>query len=512
MIRPGWLIAVFIATVLAPPSASGQGSPLQRKNIDLLTPGELAAYEHAFQILRDRSTADPYDRSGFYWQAWVHNCYLIVEPKDGGAAVPPHTNACDQDVSFDPAFTNTHPGNCEHGKDLFLPWHRAHLYYFERILQNTDPDGTATDSRGKTGPSTRDVTVPYWNWTRPPTGQRYPRAFEVPNSPLYSPDRLRGPLTPTERRLLGKVTNPLAVAALVHLSDWNDFGGYPQESPLGGYGRLESAHHNPMHSSYFGGDMSNPGRAALDPGFYSFHAYIDLVWQFWLDEHGASAVTSLDHFLRGTQPDGVALVPGYTPGAGLPSMGQGKLYLDSVQSGYVYEVTPEDRLPSREAVLAALSSPSGEVVRFGSPGLSPFARVANDGLNDQTGQVAAVEELDITIPVDVAEVRVSLVRPPGAEDLSFEVDYYLHPAAEPFDLAAQTDRQRYIVDSLGYWGRGEDGAHEGHDPIKPLTVDLSNEMRDLAETGHAGEAWRLTAVISGPPPTASFGELSLRVR
>ena len=52
---------------------------------------------------------------------------------------------------------------------------------------------------------------------------------------------------------------------------------------VGGAGQFESAHHNPMHSLYFAGDMQNPRLAALDPGFFSFHAYIDLVFQFWLD-------------------------------------------------------------------------------------------------------------------------------------------------------------------------------------------------------------------------------------
>jgi len=36
-----------------------------------------------------------------------------------------------------------HPGMCEHGKDLFLPWHRAEFYYFEKILQGADPDFVA---------------------------------------------------------------------------------------------------------------------------------------------------------------------------------------------------------------------------------------------------------------------------------------------------------------------------------------------------------------------------------
>ena len=41
------------------------------------------------------------------------------------------------------------PGYCEHGNQLFLPWHRAYLYYFEQALQDLAPG----------------VTLPWWDWT-----------------------------------------------------------------------------------------------------------------------------------------------------------------------------------------------------------------------------------------------------------------------------------------------------------------------------------------------------------
>ena len=41
------------------------------------------------------------------------------------------------------------PVQCEHGTDLFLPWHRAYLYLFERALQDRVPE----------------AAVPWWDWT-----------------------------------------------------------------------------------------------------------------------------------------------------------------------------------------------------------------------------------------------------------------------------------------------------------------------------------------------------------
>src|SRR5262249_39318771 len=162
-IRTRVSLAVALLLVALAGAASAQ-VPL-RKNIDLLSKDELAAYEHAIQILKDRSTANPFDKTGYLWQAWVHNCPFILVPASGAG---PHGMKCDSVLAPapGPGFVASHPGVCEHHKDLFLIWHRAQFYYFEKILQATDPDGVVTDSRGIKGPSTRSVAVPFWNWTR----------------------------------------------------------------------------------------------------------------------------------------------------------------------------------------------------------------------------------------------------------------------------------------------------------------------------------------------------------
>ena len=48
-----------------------------RKNIDTLTDAELAAYTHAVDMLKKKSAKYIYDRTGFLWQAWVHNCTSV---------------------------------------------------------------------------------------------------------------------------------------------------------------------------------------------------------------------------------------------------------------------------------------------------------------------------------------------------------------------------------------------------------------------------------------------------
>ena len=74
------------ALLMALTGAASAQVPL-RKNIDLLTKDELAAYEHAIQILKDRSNVNPYDKTGYLWQAWVHNCPFIWQPASGALPI-----------------------------------------------------------------------------------------------------------------------------------------------------------------------------------------------------------------------------------------------------------------------------------------------------------------------------------------------------------------------------------------------------------------------------------------
>ena len=233
------VLTIFTMLLLSALALAQETNTVTRKNIDNLTPEELAAFEHALQILKDRSKANPYDKAGYLWQAWIHNCPSTWVPTDGK---PDGREQCDfwQGMSSPPPgnrqYERVYPGMCEHGKDLFLPWHRAQLYFFEEILQATDPDGT-------TGPSTKNVALPYWNWTRPPSGNRYPQAMENQQSPLYHANRKIDPISPGE----DPYTSPLLIGHMLYFFDWPSFGGY-EKSQQGGYGRFERSSHNPMHS------------------------------------------------------------------------------------------------------------------------------------------------------------------------------------------------------------------------------------------------------------------------
>ena len=151
---------------------------------------------------------------------------------------------------------------------LFLPWHRAYLWYLEQAMQ---------DQVG-------GIAIPWWDWTR---DQEIPDAYShaqidgTPN-PLYnfhmqfpSPD----PVDRVTQRNSGNrnrlITLPTKrdVQNLLNLKEWGDFSD-----------ALER-HHNSVHV-WVGGDMANTGYAAFDPLFYAHHSMIDRIWYLWQVKHG----------------------------------------------------------------------------------------------------------------------------------------------------------------------------------------------------------------------------------
>src|SRR5918993_4135379 len=58
------------------------------------------------------------------------------------------------------------PSYCEHGTSLFLPWHGAYLYMFERALQDQAPA----------------IDVPWWDWSSDASHRRgLPAVFAARN-------------------------------------------------------------------------------------------------------------------------------------------------------------------------------------------------------------------------------------------------------------------------------------------------------------------------------------------
>jgi Common central domain of tyrosinase len=361
-----------------------------RRDIDTLSEEELGDYIHALDVLRRRSAENPDDVTGYDFQAALHN--------DGAV------------------------GPCEHGNDRFFPWHRAHLHYFELLLQGADP------------PRTANVTIPYWDWIHPQEGRKFPLAFDLPGlfSDGRNPDTKVGLPSDTLEIVTGE-------------RSWPEFGGYPENGPTSGpkgnFGRLERGPHNIMHNTFIDGRMGNPATAAEDPIYFSFHAFIDLLWFEWQRRNDMPPPTSPEVKLRGFSDQPKHLLGDFADPVALQLDYE---YTDKLNRAF--EVAPF--APARELHRLLTAEP-----------LSPrFLEPVSEALRSEGGlefTLPAVEEAPATV------VRLQLNIPTTG---SYTVFGYLHPSQLTFAPGDPAFVDSWRVGYAAVWvghGSGDDD-HAGH--------------------------------------------------
>lgn len=164
------------------------------------------------------------------------------------------------------------PISCVHHRELFLPWHRAYLYFFEKALQERVPG----------------VTLPWWNWTVE-HAQGIPAAYAKrqadgrKNALFDSPIQPSGRERPNQARTTrapgppGELPSPEAVEAVLANRDFLTFQT-----------QLESIHDG-VHV-WTGGTMADIAVAAYDPLFWAHHAMIDRLWYLWQLRHPGAGV------------------------------------------------------------------------------------------------------------------------------------------------------------------------------------------------------------------------------
>lgn len=160
---------------------------------------------------------------------------------------------------------------CPHGNWYFLPWHRAYLLSYERMI------------RSVTGNSS--FAMPYWDWA---ANRTVPQAFKDANfggqpNPLYVaarsnnysiPDAFTGPTVMTN--IFGQ-TNFELFASSRPVGQNNTNASWIKAS--GTQGTLEANPHNNIHVN-LGGFMPN-GNSPMDPIFLMHHGNIDRTWWSW---------------------------------------------------------------------------------------------------------------------------------------------------------------------------------------------------------------------------------------
>jgi len=156
---------------------------------------------------------------------------------------------------------------------LFLPWHRAYLWWLEQALQDR-VEATA---------------LPWWDWSRE---QAIPAAYAERTTPAGDPNPLASsrarvstavpPINRTTRRAPGanpdaRLPSEADVLPLLEDSDWASFSD-----------QVEDLHDN-VHT-WVGGDMSDVTTAAFDPIFFAHHCTIDRLWYLWQVRHGSGGI------------------------------------------------------------------------------------------------------------------------------------------------------------------------------------------------------------------------------
>ncbi|KAL6853499.1 hypothetical protein ACP4OV_019528 [Aristida adscensionis] len=173
---------------------------------------------------------------------------------------------------------------------LFFPFHRAYLYFFERIAARLLGDDPA-------------FAVPFWSWDVP-EGMRVPAEFADAASPLFDPMRNSRHAPPAvvdldfldaeknltveqqiQHNLRIMYKQMISNAPLPSLFQGQPYRAGDAEKP--GAGTVEVYPHNTMHG--WTGDVSPPNHedmgvyysAGRDPIFYPHHANIDRLWEAW---------------------------------------------------------------------------------------------------------------------------------------------------------------------------------------------------------------------------------------
>ena len=250
LISPRGFLAGIIETTQDPPNGcpapptggtpfvAGQDTRtiILRKSIKSFSPVELGQFQSALSALRSLPSNDP--------RTWVLQADL-------------HALYCRQ---------CSNDGTQIHFSWNFFPWHRAYLYYYERIL-------------GSLVGNLDGFRLPYWDWENIRTLPAPYVAVPQGTNPLWDDKRNAG--LKTGGSLPINDGSQSRINLLAGITDFASVGGTEFSS-----GDCELNPHGTIHNDvgqpapvYI--DMGDLGFAARDPIFFAHHCNIDKFWSNW---------------------------------------------------------------------------------------------------------------------------------------------------------------------------------------------------------------------------------------
>jgi tyrosinase len=226
---------------------SSEAQERPRIRYEASTPQGLAMldkYARAVALMKTKGVGDPCSWVFSWFTHWVRSdssksAQIALLPEGQRPLASDMWNTC-----------QNHGGQTT--EDMFLPWHRMYVYFFERIVQMTLRD-----------PS---FALPYWNYTNPATAS-LPRPFISPASgsnSLWADTRNPGPNN-------GDPLRNLNLDALRQTT----YSGFCATLDNGLHGNVHVAIGNSSRG------MGAVPWAAGDPIFWMHHSNIDRLWASW---------------------------------------------------------------------------------------------------------------------------------------------------------------------------------------------------------------------------------------
>jgi len=400
-----------------------------------------------------------------------------------GSAPSPHKELAQ-------AMWNTCQAHSGQNENLFLPWHRMYVLFFEDIIR-------AVSKRD-------DFTLPYWNYSASgPTHGVLPDPFRKKDDPTF------GPLYIAERNSLandgkpidqGQSGDPLGLSALKQTQ-------YSQSGAVQGFClALDSGLHGNVH--VLTGNTQNMGAvpwAARDPIFWLHHCNIDRLWASWNANGGTnpSAPWNDDTFV-------FADIKGNRVVAKVSD------YFDIAKLGYSY-----DRLePKPGKMLAAAAGDIGkrkpqQAARVGT-GVSLEGKPVRVQLESAA---EAAEPLTRRLQAAPKEQRVFLVLRGLEAQAQPEVLYHVY--LELPEKVAPEKGGEYHVGTFTFFDALKldhgDGGHAGHGSgeDKFYSFDVTDLVHRLGAGKKLSEKPVVTIAPAGEPAAAAkpvVGDIELQVQ
>ncbi len=357
---------------------------------------------------------------------------------------------------------------CQHGTNHFFSWHRAYLFYFEKICQELTGE--------------RHFGLPYWNWNQNP--DMHP-AFTAAGSPLNHPRN--------NTSVAGNAAFNNATMNTI-FSDGNFFTFSSQ---------LEGTPHNTAHV-VVGGDMLTGG-SPLDPVFWAHHCMVDYGWAKWnieLENDNTNDAgwnsTSWNHFVDG-QGNPTSVTAGITTLMPFLSYRYESSAVGSF--GAPFDLTA---LSVRDLAKIEAHIRKGADVRFDIKRRIPIAKGTMLSIGQPFSAQTRVTPADFSalLDADVRQERVfvsiSYAELPANNDFFVRVFINL-PGA---NAQTPTDDSHY-AGSFAFFGTHA-GDHAGHPHKTDFLVNVTDTLQGLKRSGAMRAGDPIAVQLVAVPATRQF--------